>query len=212
MSSDLPADTVVDLPASAGVSSARSLAGDSNSLPRASDFQEGRASSPLKPLDPPEDQPLWRHEADGRLPTRRQLFGPPLPDLTRIDQDRWRSVLAALPSRQRIAAALHPGLDTAGREISYELATSLPDSASEVAREALRDGPRLPSPTAASTARAGHQVNVRVSQDSYESLQVAARLLGGTPTQIARMLINNGVSRVLAEHDAAMTRVTSRHE
>ena len=136
------------------------------------------------------------------------LFGPSVPDLSRIDPNGWHAVLTALPSRQRMSAALHPGLGTAGLKTSYDLAIALPEVASEVARSALLEGPRLPMPTA-KPSRAGHQVYVRIATDNYESLQVAARLLGVTPTQIARMLINNGVHRVLAEHDAAIDRARS---
>jgi hypothetical protein len=44
----------------------------------------------------------------------------------------------------------------------------------------------------------------------YESLAVAARLLGSKPTQVARMLINAGVRRLLAEYDVTIDGVTSK--
>jgi hypothetical protein len=43
----------------------------------------------------------------------------------------------------------------------------------------------------------------------FADLEVAARLLGGTPTQIARMLIHAGVRRLLADYDVAMDQATT---
>ena len=45
---------------------------------------------------------------------------------------------------------------------------------------------------------------MRVSGGEYEDLRTAAHLLGGTSTQVARMLVNAGVRRLLAEHDVAI--------
>ena len=44
---------------------------------------------------------------------------------------------------------------------------------------------------------------MRVSGGEYEDLRTAAHLLGGTPTQVARMLVNAGVRRLFAERDVA---------
>ena len=47
---------------------------------------------------------------------------------------------------------------------------------------------------------------MRLAKSEFDDLLVAAGLLGAKPTRIARMLVLNGVRRVLAEHDAAIAR------
>ena len=54
------------------------------------------------------------------------------------------------------------------------------------------------------------QLNLRLDTRDYESLATAARILGTKPTQVARMLINAGVRRLLAEYDVTMDRVPSQ--
>lgn len=54
------------------------------------------------------------------------------------------------------------------------------------------------------------QVNVRVTLAEREELAAAAHTLGAKPTTLARMLILNGVRKVLAEHAAVYERGRAR--
>jgi hypothetical protein len=42
-----------------------------------------------------EDGDIWHRESDGVVPTRGIVFGPRVPDLARIAEDRWPEVLGA---------------------------------------------------------------------------------------------------------------------
>ncbi len=142
------------------------------------------------------------------MPTCQLLSGPRVPDLARIAEDWWAEVLAALPRSQRWSAAEHPGLG--GYETdAWELVASLPTAASDVARKALAGAPSIPVPGVERRGRGCH-LNVRLAKSEFDDLLVAAGLLGAKPTQIARMLVLNGVRRVLAEHDAAIARRAPR--
>ncbi len=140
------------------------------------------------------------------MPERGQLFGPSLPDLARIDPDQWREVLIPLDGRARIDAATCPGLSGARTLEALELALSLPQAPSRAAQAGLDGAPRIPVPAAKGSPNAGRQLNVRMPHAAYADLQRAATVLGATPSQVARMLVLNGVRRVLAEHDVALDR------
>ncbi len=70
------------------------------------------------------------------------------------------------------------------------------------ARAALREGTHIPTPTASARRTGWRQITVRIPDDSYEDLGVAARLLGSKPAQLARMFVLNGTRRALADQDA----------
>jgi len=143
------------------------------------------------------------------MPERGLIFGPSVPDLRLIDPDLWSEVLAPIPGELRFRVVRHPGLGRWAAR-AFDLADSLPPAASEAARAAVSAGPSIPVPSA-SRRRPGRQLNVRLRDEEYEDLHTAARLLGAKPTQLARMLVLNGVRRVLAEHDAALAQpVTAR--
>jgi len=126
-----------------------------------------------------------------------------VPDLRRIDRSLWSSVLGRLPNPRRLDAASVPGI----ANDAIPIALALPPPPSELAREALREGPSLPSPE---VRRAGRrpQVAVRLGAEEHEELGVAARLLGLTPTAVARMCIVTGARRAIADHDAALERLS----
>lgn len=121
------------------------------------------------------------------MPMRDVPFRDPVPDLPRIDRSRWREVLGALADQPRIDAASIPGVSVE----AIPLALELPKAPSELAREALARGPSLSLPDVR-RAGAARQVNVRLRAEEHESLHVAAKLLGLTPTQVARMCILTG--------------------
>lgn len=147
---------------------------------------------------------LWRGEHDGPMPVRGQLFGPGLPDLAKIAEEQWYEVLVPLDEQQRTRAACCPGLGKRALD-AVELAGSMPPPASTAAHAALDGAPSIPVPTTGSP-NAGRQLNIRMPRAAYADLQTAATLLGATPAQVARMLVLNGVRRVLAEHDVAIDR------
>jgi len=136
------------------------------------------------------------------MPLRGVPLKRPVPDLGRIDRSRWREVLGSIPRGQRVDAAVAPGADLD----ALELALSLPPAPSELAREALADGPSLSMPDVAKAA-AARQVNVRLQPLEHQELRTAAKLPGLTPTQVARMCIVTGVRRAIADHDAALARL-----
>lgn len=185
------------------VRAAEPLAGDSEGVAPASDRQTDVWTSSEDP-----SKKLWRGAEDGPMPMRPLMFRPPVPDLRRIEESRWREVLGALPKSPRIDAALTPGLGRPSEAL--DLALSLPPAPSELALAALTEGPTLPMPELQKLSPS-RQVNVRLQPDELESLRVAGKLLGLTPTQVARMCILTGVRRAIADHDAALTRIALAH-
>jgi hypothetical protein len=129
------------------------------------------------------------------------LGGPVVPDLAKIPRDRWAEALIPCEPDDRYAATRNFALGPKGILAARALVETLPPPPSAAARAAVagvpyaRVGPVRPRT---------RQLNVRLSTRAYEDLAVAAHLLGGTPTQIARMLINAGVRRTLAEYDHAI--------
>ena len=141
------------------------------------------------------------------MPTRRERPGSDewVPDLARIARDRWPQALIPLSRRLRTSAAIGRGLPT---DEIFALTDRLPPSPSEAAWAAVRAGQAVPVP-GAMRSRAGRQVNVRLQAHEHERLQRAAAILGARPSQVVRMLVLNGVRRVLAEHDAVIAAAAS---
>lgn len=138
------------------------------------------------------------------MPALPRVFGQGIPDLGRIAEERWRDVLVPLSNRQRVRAAQRAPLD--GRqERALALVFSMPQSDSHALRDRLDGAPSFPVPTT-DGRRSPRQVNVRLTDDAHRDLRAAAELLGCTPGSLARILVLNGVRRVLAEHDVALDR------
>lgn len=156
------------------------------------------ASDSLAPASPSSERP---HE-DGPVPTRRLMFSTvEVPDFTQIPRDRRRDVMGTIPTALRYPAV--QGLALPPDEL-VELSTlalsDLPPTRSDVARAEVRKKPRIaPSPAADHFRRANRQVNFRLTEDEYVDLATAAQLIGTTPTQLAGMLVRNGVRRVIEE-------------
>lgn len=125
-----------------------------------------------------------------------------VPDLTKIDRSCWRAVLGGLGGPQRFDAARALGIAAE----ALPIALSLPPAPCELARDALTDGPSLPMPEVRPQS-ASRQVNVRLSASEHEELRTAAKLLGLTPTAVARLCIVTGVRRAITDHDAALERL-----
>ena len=151
-----------------------------------------------------ETSDLWSSEADGPMPALPRIFGQGIPDLGRIAEPQWREVLVPLSNQQRARAAQRAPLD--GRQQrALELVFSMPQSDSHALRERLDGAPSFPAPTA-SDRRSPRQISFRLTDDAHRDLRAAAELLGCTPGSLARILVLNGVRRVLAEHDVALDR------
>jgi hypothetical protein len=144
----------------------------------------------------------WCGAPDGPMPTRVLITGQSVPDLRLIDPSLWEEVLLPIPTPLRFKAIRHHGLGCWSQR-AFEVADSLPPTASETVRAAVTAGPTIPYPVA-TRQWPGRQVNLRVREEEYEELQTAARLLGAKPAQLVRMLVLNGARRVIAEHDAAL--------
>jgi hypothetical protein len=133
---------------------------------------------------------------------RRLMFSTTeVPDFTRIPRDRWREAMCSIPDALRLRAVQGLPLLTDGLVELAELAMSdLPPAPSDIARAQVRAKPRLaPAPAAGHFRRANRQVNFRLTENEYLDLATAAELIGTTPTQLAGMLVRNGVRRVIEE-------------
>ena len=147
---------------------------------------------------------LWRSEADGPMPELPRFFGQGIPDLGRIAEEQWRDALIPLSDPQRVRAAQRAPLD--GRQVrALEMVFSMPKSDSHAVRDRLDGAPSFPVPTAGSR-RSPRQVGFRITDEAHRDLRAAAELLGCTPGSLARILVLNGVRRVLAEQDVALDR------
>ena len=156
------------------------------------------ASDPLAPAS----QTAEDMGDDARVPMRRLMFSTnEVPDFAKIPRDRWREVMGTIPEALRYPAVQGLGLPIDDLVALGELAMSdLPPAPSDVAREQVRAKPRLaPAPAADTFRRANRQVNFRLTESEYLDLATAAELIGTTPTQLAGMLVRNGVRRVLEE-------------
>lgn len=142
------------------------------------------------------------------MPVFRPLFSPPVPDLARIAPGAWYDALLPLAPVDRMSAVQNSSLGARVRGEAVDLVLTLPAPPSDAAREAVRSGMAVPIP-GATTRRSPRQVNIRLTDKDHESLATAASLLGTKPGVLARMLVLNGVRRVLAEHDAAIDRARS---
>lgn len=140
------------------------------------------------------------------MPTVRPAFSARVPDLSRIAPDRWYDALLPLDPGDRMSAARNSYLGVRAGD-AVELVLRLPPPPSDAAREQVRAGMAIPVPGAC-RRRSPRQVNVRLTVEDHGRLATAATLLGTTRGGLARMLVLNGVRRVLAEHDLAIDRAS----
>ncbi len=139
---------------------------------------------------------------DAPLPTRCLMFSrQEVPDFLKIPRERWRDVMISIPRHLRIRSVWGLAMPSEDLVTLSELAMSdLPAAPSDRAREQVRAMPRFaPTPTAGAFRRANRQVNFRLTEGEYTDLATAAQLIGTTPTQLAGMLVRNGVRRAIEE-------------
>jgi len=133
-----------------------------------------------------------------------------VPRLAQIPREHWREVLIACRGPVREAAIFDHYLTPEQRADVRALVAELPPPPSEAIRKAMRAPPPVDFGTRLDRPPVSRQLNLRLATADYEALAVGARLLGCKPTQVARMLINAGVRRLLADYDVTMDRVPSK--
>lgn len=141
------------------------------------------------------------------LPITGHWRGVPLPDLRLIDRDRWFEALAPLDKHTRTLALsrcrkhelddemidiwvqlmFHDGERQAQRDETRNRGV-LPPSGRVDAEEAARERRRREA--------GGRQVNLRLVPADYRALADAADEHGLKPTQLARLLVVNGLRRI----------------
>jgi len=132
------------------------------------------------------------------MPTTPRIGGRPIPDLTRIPERLWQEVLLPLTHAERRAAAFDIALG-ARMHAAIALTESMPPGFSlAAARKSIKEGTTVPAPRPLE-GPVRPQVNIRLDANHHERLLTAAELLGQKPTQLARMLVVNGVNRIFAD-------------
>jgi len=147
-----------------------------------------------------EEEPLW--DGTGPVPMIQRGIGYSVPDLTKVPPELRLAALAPFDRRRRFDAVHSPHLPIAEVMALAEQLDTLPPPAREIAQAEIAKGPSIPTPE----ARRGRQVNVRFSHGDHADLVAAAEIAGTTTTTLARMLVNNGVRRILQEQGAAYAR------
>jgi hypothetical protein len=137
--------------------------------------------------------------AEFGFPIAGVIRGEPIPDLSRIDRERWTEVLTSLsPEVADRAVYAVPGLDQ--RLEALDLWLTLPPRPIPERRP-----PRfVPPPRARRPPQRARQVNVRLYRRDFRTLEEAAELAGTTPTQLARWFIVSGARRMAYEERAAV--------
>ena len=158
------------------------------------------ADNPLDAVDDddallgPESLPQRMH---GNIPIRGYNRGEPIPDLSKVPQERWREVLTPLSAYTRGLAKGTVGSMADAMAVNAlvgELIVSAPPPSLAAA------APPLPRSVADPPARGGrHQVNFRLSADEHARLTQLARAFGMRPGPLARLLTVRGVERALYE-------------
>jgi hypothetical protein len=126
------------------------------------------------------------------------------PSLARIPREHWREALITCSQAARTNAAYDLYLTPEQRADARALIAALPPPPSEAVRTATRTAPQVGFGHRIGRPPTSRQLNLRVATDDYDALAAAARLLGSKPTQVARMLINAGVRRLLADYDVTI--------
>lgn len=142
----------------------------------------------------PEPQPRRMH---GDIPIRGYNRGEPVPDLSRLAQERWREVLTPLsPYTRQLAKGTVGSIPDAiaANMLVGDLIVSAPAPSLAAAP------PPLPRAVADPPARGSRrQVNFRLSPDEHARLTQLARAFGMRPGPLARLLTVRGVERALYE-------------
>src|SRR5436305_8608238 len=125
-----------------------------------------------------------------------------IPDLARIPKERWREALARfspLARDEAVRKLRDPREHFDALLIAGECNTADEEARARMSRATEDVRVRVPVPEARPSPRRIRQVNVRLYARDFESLARAARVLGTTPTELARILIVRGTRRVLEE-------------
>lgn len=143
----------------------------------------------------------------GEFPITGHHWGQPLPDLRLIDRERWVDALAPLEKPSRIVALsnchmhelddemvgvfvelmLRDGQRSRLKAEEFHRATPPPAGRVE-SKDVIRERRRY--------AAGGRQINLRFGPEDYRSLARAADEHGLKPTQLARLLVVNGLRRI----------------
>lgn len=134
----------------------------------------------------------------------------PVPDLARVPRGRWRELLTPINRFARQEALSRFRLSIGQGELGewFEAFLLVGDLAKEDGRhrrrlrraaEAMPGGG--PVPAARPSPTRDRQVNVRLYARDFGRLERAARLLGATPTELARTFVVRGTTRVLEEDE-----------
>jgi len=150
-------------------------------------------------------------DTPARFPIRSHHCGEPIPDLSKIPEERWVEAVTPLSSRGREMAIdlARPRVDPlAIGTLILELPR--PRAAGPDGRiAAMHAGTEMPRPgpltvgdavgAAAPKRRDSRQVGFRLTDEQYAELEAACAEFDLRPGQLARMLVHNGVRRVLYE-------------
>ena len=132
----------------------------------------------------------------GDIPITGYNRGEPLPDLSRLPQDRWTEVLRPLSAgtrRRAVASVATPADVLAALALVTDL--MLEDPPPGALPPATPMPPRVPAPRRGSS----RQVNFRLGPDEHSRLVEAARMYGLRPGTFARLLTVRGVDAALYE-------------
>ena len=141
--------------------------------------------------------------------TPYNLYSPaPFGRLERVPRDRWPDVLSTIDPQQRwgLAHAIEdPALRRAAIDVVIEL--DMADLRKRQAwvkhrRRALRTDGAIEAPDLhhrVDPGGRGVQVNIRLRPPVFDDLYEAAEGVGLSHTALARMLVVNGVARIMAE-------------
>jgi hypothetical protein len=153
------------------------------------------------------------------FPVRRAYYGEPVPDLARLEQSRWREVLSQIsPGARRLAMATATGdgvdkamklvgwLDIYGPSDSWRPPTPLDAPGSEAVASRPKGTPSAAGQRS-SRGRERHQLNLRLREHEHRTLVQAAKVAGLRPSQLARMLVVQGATRMLIHEDAVRRRL-----
>jgi hypothetical protein len=143
-------------------------------------------------------------EDDWREHAWTRVRGVRTPSLARIPREHWREFLITCNQTARNYAVFDHYLTPEQRGDARALVAELPPPPSEGVRNATRTAPRVGFGHRIARPPISRQLNLRLATEDYDALAAAARLLGSKPTQVARMLINAGVHRLLADYDVTM--------
>ena len=143
------------------------------------------------------------------FPVRRIYDGEPVPDLARLEPSRWREVLSRISPHARrlaMATATGDGVDQAMKLVGWLDVYGPTDHwTPPVPADAVSSDSQGGSPPTRERQR--HQLNVRLRENERRTVLQAARVSGLLPSQLARMLVVQGATRLLIHEDAVRRRL-----